>query len=121
MSTYGKSIMGFLGALALVVIPLVTGDNHIDPSEWLAIIIAAAQLALVYLIPLAPGARWVKTAISFVITVAQVLTTIIIGGIDGNDVAILITTVLTFFGIAVAGAVSALPTGNVTAKTGLGD
>jgi hypothetical protein len=121
MQTYGKTIMGFLGALALVVIPYVTGNHHPDASEWLTIILGALQLALVWLVPLAPGARWVKTAISLGITVVNVLAIAIVGGIDGNDIAMLITAVLTFFGIAVTGAVSVLPTGSVVAKTGLGD
>lgn len=123
MKTYGKSLLSFLGLLALVVIPYFSGNRHPDASEWVAIAIGATQLVGVWLIPLAPQAKWSKTAVSLVLTLLQVLTVVIIGGIDGNDVGILITAVLTFFGVAVTGAISPTPHGvpDVVAKSGIGD
>lgn len=123
MRTYGKSVVAFVGAVALILIPYFTGNHHPDSSEWVAIAIGVVQLVGVWLIPLAPQAKWSKTAVSFLLTLLNVLGVVILGGIDGNDVGILITAVLTFFGIAGAGAISPTPAGvpDVVAKSGIGD
>lgn len=123
MKTYGKSILALLGGLVLTVLPMLSGDHHIDADEAVAIVIAAAQLVGVWLVPLAPQAKWAKTAVAFVLTIAQVLSTLILGGIDLQDVGVLVTAVLTFFGVAYAGAVSPTPASvpDVVAKTGIGD
>lgn len=123
MKTYGKSILAFVGGVVLVVIPFVSGDKHVDPSEGVAIAIGAVQLAGVWLVPLAPQAKWSKTAVSFLMTMLQVLGVVILGGVDTNDVGILVTAVLTFFGVAAAGAISPTPAGapDVVAKSGIGD
>ena len=86
MQVYGKSIIAALYAVAVVAVPLFSGDKHIDPSEGVAIVIAVCTAALTYLVPLAPSATWVKTAIGAVLAGAQVTTTVIIGGVDSNDV-----------------------------------
>lgn len=123
MKTYGKSIVAVLGALVLLVIPMYTGDHHIDPSEGVAILLGVLQAVGVWLIPLAPQAKWAKTGVALLTTLGNVFAVQLLGGIDGNDVAILITAVLTFFGIAGAGAISPTPAGvpDVVAKAGLTD
>lgn len=105
-TTYGKSIVAFLYAVATVAVPLASGDHHIDPSEGVAIAIAACTAALTWLVPLVPSATWTKTAIGAVLAGLQVLTTVIVGGVDANDVLLIVFAVASFLGIAVAPAVS---------------
>lgn len=105
-STYGKAIVAALYAVAIVAVPLFSGDNHIDPSEGVAIAIALCTAVLTYLAPLAPGARWVKTAVGAVLAGLQVAATVIIGGVDGNDVMLIVAAIVGALGIAVAPAVS---------------
>jgi uncharacterized membrane protein len=107
MTVYGKSIVAFLYAVAIVGVPLFTGDHHIDPSEGVAIAIAACTAALTFLVPLAPTAKWTKTAIGAVLAGLQVATTVIVGGVDGNDALLIAFAVLSALGIAVAPAASA--------------
>lgn len=104
--TYGKAITAALYALAVVVIPLASGDNQIDPSEWVAIAIAACTAILTYIAPVVPGARWIKTAVGAVLAGLQVLATVVIGGVDGNDVVLIIAAVISALGIAAAPAFS---------------
>lgn len=106
MQTYGKSIVAFLYAVAIVGVPLFSGDNHIDPSEGVAIAIAVCTAALTFLVPLVPSAPWTKTAVGAVLAALQVATTVIVGGIDGNDMLLIAFAVLSFLGIYVAPAAS---------------
>jgi hypothetical protein len=104
--TYGKSITAAVYAVAIVAVPLLTGDNHVDPDEGVAIAIAACTAALTYLVPLAPGARWSKTAIGAVLAGLQIAATVIVGGVDGNDWLLIAAAVLGALGITLAPAIS---------------
>lgn len=104
--TYGKSWVAFLYAVATVAVSLFSGDHHIDPSEGVAIAIAVCTNALVYLVPLVPSAPWTKTAIGAVLAGLQVVTVVIVGGIDPNDVLLIAAAIASFLGIAVAPAIS---------------
>lgn len=104
--TYGKSIVAFLYAVAVIAVPLFSGDHHIDPAEGVAIAIAVCTAALTWLVPLVPSAPWTKTAIGAVLAGLQVLTTVIVGGVDGNDILLIAFAVASFLGIAVAPATS---------------
>lgn len=105
-STYGKSIVAALYAVAVVAVPFWSGDHHVDPSEGVAIAIAVCTALLTYLVPLVPSARWTKAAIGAVLAGLQVLTTVIVGGVDANDVLLIAFAVASFLGIAVAPATS---------------
>lgn len=106
MQKYGKSIVAFLYAVAVVAVPLFTGDHHIDPSEGVAIAIAVCTNGLVYFVPLFPTAKWTKTAIGAALAGLQVVTVVIVGGVDGNDILLTAFAILSFLGIAVAPATS---------------
>lgn len=106
MQTYGKSIVAFLYAVAVVGVPLFSGDNHIDPSEGVAIAIAICTAALTFLVPLVPSAPWTKTAIGAVLAGLQIAATVIIGGIDGNDMLLIGAAVIGALGITIAPAYS---------------
>jgi hypothetical protein len=105
-TTYGKSIVAAIYAVAVVAVPFFSGDHHVDPSEGVAIAIAVCTAALTYLVPLVPGAPWTKTVIGAVLAGLQVLTTVIVGGVDANDIMLIALAVASFLGIAVAPAVS---------------
>lgn len=110
METYGKFIVSFLYAVAVVAVPFFSGDHHVDPSEGVAIAIAICTAALTYLVPLVPGARWTKTAVGAVLAGLQVATTVIVGGVDSNDWLLIAFAVLSALGITLAPALSP-PTG----------
>jgi hypothetical protein len=104
--TYGKSIIAFFYAIATVAVPLISGDHHVDPSEGVAIAIAVCTNGLIFLVPLAPGARWTKTAIGATLAGLQVVTVVIVGGIDGNDWILIAAAVIGALGITAAPAIS---------------
>ena len=106
MQVYGKFIVSFFYAVAVVAVPLFSGDKHIDPSEGVAIGIAVCTAALTYLVPLAPSAPWTKTAIGAVLAGLQVATTVIVGGVDSNDVLLIAFAILSALGITLAPAES---------------
>jgi len=106
MQVYGKFVVAALYAVAVVAVPLFSGDHHIDPSEAVAIGIAACTALLTYVVPLVPSAPWTKTAIGAVLAGLQVATTVIVGGVDGNDVMLIAFAVLSALGITIAPAVS---------------
>lgn len=106
MQTYGKFIVAFLYAVATAAVPIFSGDHHADPSEWVAIAIAVCTAALTWLVPLVPSAPWTKTAIGAVLAGLQVATTVIVGGVDGNDMLLIAFAVLSALGIAITPAAS---------------
>jgi hypothetical protein len=106
MQKYGKFWASFVYAVAVVAVPLFSGDKHIDPSEGVAIGIAVCTAALTWLVPLVPSAPWIKTAVAAVLAALQVATTVIIGGIDSNDVLLIAAAFLGALGITLAPAVS---------------
>lgn len=106
MQEFGKSWVAALYAVAVVAVPLWSGDHHIGPSEGVAILIAACAAALTFLVPLTTGTPWVKTAVTAVLAGAQVLATVILGGIDGNDVLLIVAAVAGAAGVWLAPAAS---------------
>jgi len=106
MAVYGKFWFSFLYFVGVTFVGAFTGDHHIDPSEGVAIGIAVCTAALTYLVPLVPSAPWIKTAVSAVLAGLQVAVTVILGGIDGNDVLLIAAAVASVLGITVAPAVS---------------
>jgi membrane protein CcdC involved in cytochrome C biogenesis len=103
----GKAIMAFLYAVAFIVIPLVTGDRHVDPVEGVTIAIAVCTNAGVYLIPLFPGTRWTKTALGALLAGLQIAAVVILDhAIDANEALMIAAAVLGALGIAAAPAAS---------------
>jgi hypothetical protein len=107
MSTHGKSWIAFLYAVAVVLLPLFTGDRHVDPAEAVAIAIAITTAVATYLVPLAPSMPGIKTAVAAMLAGLQVVATVILdGALDSNDILLVAATVLGTLGIAVAPAES---------------
>ena len=105
-STYGKSIVAALYAVAVVAVPLFSGDKHIDPSEAVAIAIAVCTALLTYVVPLVPSGPGTKTAIRAGLRGLHVQAAVIVGGVDANDLLLIAFAVASFLGIAVAPAIS---------------
>lgn len=106
MNTAGKSIIAFLYALAVTIIPFVDGGRRPSSAEWVSIAIAAASAVSVYLTPLIPQAAWAKTAVGAVLAGLQVLVTVIDGGVNGSDVLLIVVAIAAAVGIQLAPATS---------------
>ena len=106
LKKYGKALAAVVGAALTVAYGALSGDHHIDPDEAVQIAIAAASAIGVYVVPLTPQYRWGKTAIAVILAVLQVLTTVVLGGLDSNEWIALVLAALTAAGVGVAPAVS---------------
>lgn len=106
MQQYGKAVAAVLGAILVAAYAALGGDSRIDAEETVQISIAAATAVGVYLVPLAPQYRWVKTAVAVVLAVLQALATAVLGGLDAGEWIVLMLAGLTAAGVAVAPAVS---------------
>lgn len=105
-SKYGKAIAAVIGAALVVAYAALLGDQHIGSEEAVQIAIAVAGAIGVYLVPLAPQYRWGKTAVAVVLAALQVLTTSILGGVDGAEWLAIVLAALTATGVAFTPAVS---------------
>jgi hypothetical protein len=117
--TYGKAITATVAAALMVAYGAFSGDQHVDPDEWIQIGIALVTAAGVYLIPLAPRYTWTKTAVAALLAVLQALTTVIIGGVDPGEWMALALAAATVLGVSVTPAVSdngVGSRGNITAN-----
>lgn len=107
LAKYGKSVVAFLYAVAFVAIPQVSGDGHLDASEGVTIAIAFVTAAGVYLIPLAPTAKWTKTAVGVLLAALNVAATVILDNrIDAEEWLMIVTAAIAAGGITIAPASS---------------
>jgi hypothetical protein len=111
MAKYGKAVVAVIVAAIVVAYQALSGDNHIDAVEWVSITIAGTTAVGVWLIPLAPNAKWAKTALAAVLAVLQVLTTAILGGVGTDEVLLMVITAAGALGIWVAPAITRTPDG----------
>jgi hypothetical protein len=102
MQKYGKAIIAVIVAGIVVAYQALSGDNHIEAPEWVSIAIAAATAVGVYVIPLAPSARWTKSALAAVLAVLQILTTAILGGLGADELLLMVITAAGALGIYIA-------------------
>jgi hypothetical protein len=106
MAKYGKAAVAVIVAAIVVAYQALSGDGHIEPTEWVSVAIAAATAIGVYLIPLAPSARWTKSALAAVLAVLQIGTTAILGGIGADELLLMVITAAGALGIYIAPAAS---------------
>lgn len=116
---YGKAIVGLLYALYTFTVPLWSGDHHIDSSEWVLIITAVATDAGVFIVPVVPQFRAVKSVLGWVLAVAAVLQTVIVGGVDANELALVIGAAVGALGITWAPAANTMTSTPIVVPTGL--
>lgn len=105
-SKYGKSIIAFLFIVYTVVAPLFFGDGHIDRSEAIIIALAVGNNLLVYIIPLSPSFRSIKTVINAVLLALVVAQTLIVDGLQPDDWTYIIGALIGGLGVAIAPAAS---------------
>lgn len=101
--TYGKSVLAFLYAVATAVVPLASGDHHIDQGEGVSIAIAVVTAATVWLMPLFPSATWTKSAAAFLLAGLNVAAVVILDhSIDLEEWLMIGTAALGAIGIKLA-------------------
>jgi hypothetical protein len=106
MQKYGKAIIAVIVAGIVVAYQALSGDGRIEATEWVSVAIAGATAVGVYVIPLAPSARWSKSALAAVLAVLQILTTAILGGIGADEILLMLITAAGALGIYIAPAAS---------------
>lgn len=104
--TYGKGWIAFLYAIAVVIIPLVSGDHHVDPAEGLIIALAVGNNLLVLIIPNKASFKGAKTLINAALAGVAVAQVVIVGGVSADDWLLIGAAVIGALGVAVAPSVS---------------
>lgn len=102
MQKYGKAIIAVLVAAVVYAYQALSGDNHISATEWVSVAIAGVTALGVWVVPLAPGAKWAKTGIAVVLAVLQILTTAILGGLGVDEILLMLITAAGAAGIWIA-------------------
>lgn len=103
---YGKSVVAFAFAVYAVIVPLVSGDHRIDAVEWTIIATAVGNNLLVYIVPLTHAYAGTKTVINAILMAVAVLQTVLPGGVDMNEWALVIGALLSALGVQFAPAFS---------------
>lgn len=120
VSKYGKAIVAIVVAALVAISQALGGDQHVEPGEWVAIAIAVATAVGVWLVPLAPQAKYGKTAVAVVLAALQVLTTSLLDGFGSDDILLVLLTVGGAIGVYIAPAVSTTPAGTPAVAVGVG-
>ncbi len=106
MQKYGKAIVAVIVALIVLVYQARSGDGIIDRVEWVQVAIAGFTALAVWIVPLAPQAKWAKTAVGAVLALLQVVVSVIADGFSLDDILLMIITVAGSLGIYAAPAIS---------------
>lgn len=101
---FGKPLASVV--VAALVAAKVALSGGITADEAVIIALALANAVLVYIVPLVPEYRWAKSLVGVFIAVLTALTTLILGGLDGQEVILLILAAAQAAGVVVAPAVS---------------
>jgi len=126
--TYGRAIVA-VGTFLVAWLTASRTDGHISPTEWQILIVAGANAILVYVAPHYAGVKWIKPAVSVVLTVTAFLVAQAgTGGVHGSQWWTLTVLVLGALGVTVAPSrsvaedvpVPAAPAGPAGTSTGAG-
>lgn len=105
-SKYGKSIVAFLFTLWTIIAPLWFGDRHIDPAEGIIIALAFVNNGIVYIVPLNPGFKSIKTVVNAFAAALVIAQTLIIDGLQPDDWTYILGAFIGALGVAFAPAIS---------------
>lgn len=87
--TYGKAVVAFIWAVVTVAIPLFSGDHHFDTAESVIVVIAIGNNIIVFLVPVFPQFKSLKTIVTALLASAAVLQYLVSKGgfsdLDLND------------------------------------
>jgi len=115
---YGKSIVAFLYAIIAVVLPLFTGDHHIDASEGIIIALAIGNNLIVFIVPLSKAFGGVKSVVNALLAALAVAQVVIVNGSDWSDpnnLMMIVSAFLVAIGVTLAPAASVRAGVQVTA------
>jgi len=82
---YGKSFLAVIAAVLAALAGALTGDQNVDPTEWLNVVILAAGAAAVFTAPNVPGAKNTKVLLAVITAVATAAASLILDGISATD------------------------------------
>jgi ABC-type enterochelin transport system permease subunit len=102
MSRIRKLIVSLIGALAMAIaMGLTTAltDNHITPSEWIQLAIAAVTAFSVWLTANEPGWGAAKTTTAAALAVLSLLVSAVTGGVSHLEFVNLVIAALTAVGV----------------------
>jgi len=103
---YGKSLGAAAFAIFTVVVGKWSGDHHIDPSEGIIIALAIANAITVYIVPLKQEFKAVKSVVNAIAAGLVVAQAQIAGGIDANDILLIVGAVVSALGVTLLPAAS---------------
>lgn len=107
MTDKGKAVVAWLYAIAVVVVPFFEGSGREpSPAEGVQIAIAVVTAFAVHIAPIIPNATWIKTAVGAILAGLQILVSVIVDGVSGNDVLMIVFAVASALGIYLAPAKS---------------
>jgi hypothetical protein len=104
---YGKALVAFLFAVWTVVSPTWFGDHHIDADEGIIIALAIVNNVVVWVVPLNPAFKGIKTIANALLASLAIAQTVIIGGITPDEWPLIIGAGVAVLGVWIAPAVSA--------------
>lgn len=82
---YGKAVAAVVYAALVTAYQVQHGGGAPTPVGWVQVGIAAATAAGVYLVPITPDYPWVKSALAALLAALQILTTAVVGGVQGDE------------------------------------
>lgn len=104
-TVYGKSIVAGLVLVATAVQAALSDSatgGRLTQIEAVQIAVAAANAALIYLVPNVPQWPWAKTVLAAILAVLQLAVSLIVDGIDSADMSALLIAALMVLGPAAA-------------------
>lgn len=115
-SRYGRSIVQVIAAGGVVAMAALTGDQRIDPSEWVNVVLAVLGAAAVFTAPNIPGAAYIKTTLAVLTAVAMAAAALVADGISWTDAGQLLLAALAALGVKLAPSLSTVPARAATAE-----
>lgn len=85
LKNYAKGIAAIIAAVLAAIVPALSGDNRIDASEWVNVVLIGLGACAVLAAPNVPGARYTKTVLAVLTAVATTLASLISDGISLTD------------------------------------
>lgn len=82
---YWKAVASIVATVLAAVAAALTGDQNIDATEWLNVLILGTGAAAVLTAPNVPGAKYTKLVLAVVTAVATAAASLILDGISGTD------------------------------------
>lgn len=82
---YAKFLAAAAAAVLAAVVPALSGDNRVDSSEWVNIVILGLGAASVLAAPNVSGARYTKLTLAVATAVATAAASLIHDGISLTD------------------------------------